>query len=219
MSTSALIDALKPFAEMALPEDSSPRPSLPLFADIRAARAARAAIQEAEAPVPESDARQQARAQVESIVALVAALNCDYDRLEELREERSDWLLNEGYATSIDEWEKAHPTEAEELAGLIEAAGDCTSREQAEDRIREDALSVDVRSGWQTAGETLEPSEFRIVLCTGGPHVEIRGELDANNEPSRAWIEYCDWSDSGELVGCYEPATLLAYAACFYFGE
>lgn len=213
MSTSALIAALKPFAEL---------PTLPGFSrsayllDHTLIHTAHKAIAEATAPVPESDARQQARAQVESIVALVAALNCDYDRLEELREERSDWLLNEGYATSIGEWGKAHPAEAEELVNLEEAAGSCTSREQAEDRIREDALSVEVRSGWQTAGENLEPSEFRIVLCTGGPQVEITGEL-SQGEPSRAWIAYQDWNESGDLTGNQDD--LLAYAACFYFGE
>ena len=40
-----------------------------------------------------TDAEQQARAQYESIVSMLDALNVDYDRLEELKEEQT-YLIN-----------------------------------------------------------------------------------------------------------------------------
>lgn len=145
-------------------------------------------------------AHDQAIAQVESIVRMVAALELDYDRLEELRG-----------IESPDE------DEARELAELEEAAGGCESEDDARQRILEDALSVEVRSSWHTPGESPEPSEFRILLCTGGPHVEIVGELDDSNEPCRARVLYRDWSESGELF-VFDRESVLTYCRCFYFG-
>ena len=52
------------------------------------------------------------------------------------------------------------------------------------DRVQELALSVELRSEWMTMDqfhrtEDLEAGAFRIVLTYGGPHLEIRGEVDA----------------------------------------
>ncbi|MDD5355695.1 MAG: hypothetical protein PHY56_04120 [Candidatus Omnitrophica bacterium] len=42
--------------------------------------------------------------------------------------------------------------------------------EEAEQSIREDALDVEVRSGWHAPdGERHKPEEYKILLCTGGP--------------------------------------------------
>lgn len=92
-------------------------------------------------------------------------------------------------------------------------------------RIEEDALSVQVRSGWfqPSAGkEDRVPAEYEILLCTGGPAVRIVGELNDYCEPSSAELECQDWfqpwtpchpgKDDAEEI-------LLAYARCFYFGE
>lgn len=169
----------------------------------------------------ESTGKQQARAQVRSIGEMVAALNVDFDRLEELRSDRRR------YARSIDgppeedtpeNWAIDNPEDAEELAELVEAAGECENQDEARQRITEDALSVGVRSGWASLGETLTPEEFRIVLCTGGPHVEIVGELDDNNQPDRVRILYRDWGDSGELFD-FDRDVVLTYCQQFYFGE
>jgi hypothetical protein len=153
----------------------------------------------------QDNSESQARLQVESIVQMVAALSVDYDRLEELREfKESEGLMN---------------TDAEEeLHELSNAAGDCTSEDEAMERIQEGPLSIEVRSGWHSLGETLEPSEFRIVLCTGGPHVEIRGELDSHKEPSRVRIMHSDWGTSGELFD-FDHDAVLTYCQQFYFGE
>ena len=214
-----------------------------------------------------NQALEQAKAQAESIAEMVAALECDYDRLEELKDERDNLLsdcddnrLSElrvarmnyvdtqlGNLASIEvhriAWDQENPDEAEEiemleaaetaftewelenleeLSELTIAAGDCTSREEASQRILDDALSVEVRSGWCTPGqgeETGTYDEFQILLCTGGPAVRIMGEL-TNNEPSRAWIEYQDWGRPWtHAPSIIEQDTLLTYCQQFYFGE
>jgi hypothetical protein len=175
-----------------------------------------------------NDARDQAIAQAQSIAALVAALDVDYDRLQELREERESLTedtispvpmhrATEAAKKALREWEADN---LEELAELEEAAGECNNEDEARERIQEDALSVEVRSEWHSPGDASEAGEFRIVLCTGGPHVEIRGEL-RDGEPHRAWIAYRDWGTSGELTGqspapSIEQDTLLRYCGEFF---
>lgn len=135
---------------------------------------------------------------------MVAALECDYDRLEELRDARDSFEMD--------------PEDAEELADLLEAAGDCESREQADERIQEDPLSIEVRSGWVTPGSEMEAEEFMILLSTGGPAVRIVGELDEHGEPHRAWLEVQDWFKP--WTEYHEPGlsdVLLTYARCFSF--
>jgi hypothetical protein len=166
--------------------------------------------------------RSQAIAQAESIVEMVAALNCDYDRLEELRDACAEFVADSPLRAedAAYKWRAENPEDAAELADLQEAAGECSDSDEARERIDEDPLSVEVRSGWHSLGETLEASEFCILLCTGGPAVRIVGEL-SQGEPSRAWIEYQDWGTPWtHLVSApIEQSTLLAYCQCFYFGE
>src|SRR6266436_6720207 len=54
------------------------------------------------------------------------------------------------------------------------------------------ALSVSVRSEWQTPCSQLTPAEFQILLCTGGPACRIIGDLDGG-DPTTARLEYQDW--------------------------
>lgn len=214
----------------------------------------------------------QARAQHESIVEMVAALECDYDRLQELREERADYELPDHapgcalmFALELNEhgpcncavhvramrqvggsftwdvvspdgttldsglptygaavarcWEIANPEEAEELAELEAAAGDCENWDEARERIDEDPLSVEVRTSWHTPGEAGTPDEFCILLCTGGPAVRIRGKLDTYGAPDRAWLEYRDWGTPWTKFRGADMNALLTYARCFYYGE
>lgn len=170
-----------------------------------------------------SDAEKQARAQVESIAAMVVALECDYARLDELRDEKESFTLDRMETTESNracaeyEWAQEFPDEASELAELESVAGDCTSEEEARSRIEEDPLSVEIRSGWANSRAEFEPEEFRIVLCTGGPHVEIVGDLD-RGEPSCPRILYRDWGTSGELFD-FDREAVLTYCRVFYFGE
>jgi hypothetical protein len=123
-------------------------------------------------------------------------------------------------AEMVEALNKARDAEAEE--GI----------ESAERAIHEDALSVEVRGGWHTPGcpeQGGERAEYRILLCTGGPAVQIRGDLNDYSEPETAWLEVQDWftpwvefwpkrgDDSGSKGDSEE--ILLAYARCFWFGE
>lgn len=169
---------------------------------------------------------EQAKAQAQSIIAMVAAHMLDYDRLEELKDEHTDLVSatqdpesadEEAYAIeALETWEEENK---EELDSLMKDAGEYTYRDEAREAIQNDALSVEVRSSWVSSGEELEAEEFRIVLCTGGPHVEIVGELDQYKQPSRARMQYQDWGTPVTQFFDIEQSTLLAYCQCFYFGE
>ena len=180
-----------------------------------------------------TDAEQQARAQYESIVSMLDALDVDYDRLEELKEEQAD-LINEVTAAEEEEtngdeeiraafearaalahWQDEN---AEELEELITAAGDCTDEDEARDRIMEDPLEVQVRSDWTNPGEEMTPSEFMVLLCTGGPAVRIVGELDQYGEPCRAWLEYQDWGTPWTRYFGADSKNLCRYASHFFGG-
>lgn len=111
---------------------------------------------------------------------------------------------------------------------------------QARQRILEDALSVEVRSGWynpdgrsgKLGALQSDPAEYRILLCTGGPAVQITGKLSEHVEPETARLEIQDWflpwteyrpswnSETMYAAKQQEPQdVLLAYARQFYFGE
>lgn len=175
----------------------------------------------------------------ESIAAMVAALQCDYDRLEELRDERDDLQADLDDATrtlkdcataarqeaeadyenagkAMRDWEE---DSAEEFRALKEAAGDCEDADTARQRIEEDALSVQVRSGWTTPGEPMEAEEYNILLTTGGPAVRIIGELGRFNEPATARLQVQDWGTPWTEHCDVDRDVLLAYAQCFFFGE
>lgn len=239
---------------------------------------------------PEDHARDQAAAQVESIVEMVAALECDYDRLAELRDKSKNghyvagWnmpgympdnepavfddddsarayiaesMRNHAEQASDDaaSQEEAHflegaaadceqgsgdyghtvagyhywvtresglsdPDEAEELAELESAAGDCEDEDDARQRINEDPLSIEVRSDWHAPGESAEDAEFCILLCTGGPAVRIIGDLD-RGVPSRPRVQYQDWGTpwTEYFPSSDERAAIETYCAQFFYGE
>lgn len=149
-----------------------------------------------------ANARAQAKAQYESIYEMVAALELDWDRMNELREERQSLALDADNAigvkthlkakSALEDWDDDN---GEELKNMLEAKGDIKDRDEAERRIQEDALEVQVRGDWHTPGdeEGNEPVEFYILLCTGGPACRIMGELGQHNEPTRAWMQFQDW--------------------------
>lgn len=220
-----------------------------------------------------TDAHNQAIAQIESIVDMVAAVNVDYGRLEELRsssrfvagwnmpaympdsepasfdnfDDAKRYIIDElRYAADLDDNEDVatelchaaeevnlessdfgitvagyhfwvtqdgnmlEPDDAEELAALEEAAGDCANTDDAQQRIYDDPLSVEFRSGWVSYGGKMSTEEFRIVLCTGGPHVEIVGDCDLR----RVRVLYRDWGDSGELFD-FDRDAVTQYVAYF----
>jgi len=154
-------------------------------------------------------AHDQAQAQFESIVAMLAAVDVDYDRLDELREMKN---------SAADDGELMDADDVQELAELENAAGDCADQDDAQQRIYDDPLEVQVRSDWTDPGETLTPSEFCILLCTGGPAVRIVGELSEQGEPTRAWLEYQDWETPWTQFYGADSDTLVRYASNFFAG-
>lgn len=153
-------------------------------------------------------AESKAKAQYESIEVMVERLKHDcetcYDGCEIPRKSIFD-------ALNIFPKLRQVPTEAE-----MEQYHD---EDEARQAIDEDPLSVEVRSGWETPGERLEPAEFKILLCTGGPAVRIRGELNEHGEPNRAWMEFQDWGTPWTRYLAAEQDVLLSYAQCFHYGE
>ena len=98
--------------------------------------------------------------------------------------------------------------------------------ESAQEDIDQSPLSVEIRSGWTAPWAECEPYEFRIVLCTGGPAVQIRGTIGVNGEPDTAWLEYQDWGtpwvqytdDPGIHRDEVLSDTLREYSRCFIGG-
>lgn len=137
--------------------------------------------------VTENHAKDQARAQLESIIEMVDTL------------------------------EKAQETEGE-----VEYEGDMLDEDGARARITEDALSVEVRTDWHAPGaEDSKPTEYTILLCTGGPACRVIGNLSEYQEPESARIEYQDWFTPwiDYPLDSKEEEKVLAYCRQFYFGE
>ena len=171
--------------------------------------------------------KDNAAAWAASLAQMVAALECDYDRLQELTDERQylvdaiededDKELARGHLIA---WDADHGEELRELTESTRIDGDrMKDADEARKRIQESQLSVQVRSGWASVGDALNAEEFEILLTTGGPALRIRGELDEHREPSRAWLEYQDWGTGWTEYFGVGQSTLLTYCGVFYFGE
>ncbi len=114
---------------------------------------------------------------------------------------------------------------AEMVAGLDatdeDGEPDDNAREVAQQKISEDPLSIQVRSGWYSPGEPDQvPEEFEILLGTGGPAVRIVGDLDMHGEPMRARLETQDWGTPWtEYRGAWGDGgdVLLTYARQFVY--
>jgi hypothetical protein len=164
------------------------------------------------------------RGAMESIAEMVAALECDYERLQELRDERDSYdqgraVLDMGEDTQPrGTWAEENPDDAAELEELEEAAGDCTDREDAEQRIQEDPLSLQFRSGWANSKEEFEVEEFELLLSTGGPAVRIIGEV-RDGEPHRPRLQAQDWGTAWTDYLDQSTNVLETYCRCFCFGE
>lgn len=87
--------------------------------------------------------------------------------------------------------ERAQKQALSKLESIMEMVQNLNSdndedREDALERIYEHPLSVQVRSVWCAPGSKMDPAEFEILLCTGGPAVRVIGELDHHNEPHQS---------------------------------
>jgi hypothetical protein len=106
---------------------------------------------------------------------------------------------------------------------LAEENEDEEGREEAEQRILEDVLSVEVRTDWYTldTNSDKKPAEYRILLSFGGPACQITGSLSEHGEVESARLVYQDWGTKWQELPVTPEAEehLLRYASCFYFGE
>jgi hypothetical protein len=95
------------------------------------------------------------------------------------------------------------------------------THDEAYEAIQEDALSVEVREDWHPVGQSSHEAdkEYRILITTGGPAVQIWGELNRYNEPANAFLQVQDWFLPWTNVEGCDADVLLEYAQCFYFGE
>lgn len=101
--------------------------------------------------------------------------------------------------------------------------GDEVTQEEAQERIQESPLSVEVRSGWCSLAEWADapqPEEFCVLLSTGGPALRIIGDLNHHGEPECPRLEYQDWGTPWtEAFGDWvDDDALLTYCQQFCFG-
>jgi hypothetical protein len=106
------------------------------------------------------------------------------------------------------------------VAPLMDDDSDDDAQDEAREAIYNDALSVETRSDWASAGSEYELGEFRILLTTGGPAVQIVGELDGHCEPVRPRLQVQDWflPWTEFPVSDDEQKAIETYARQFYFG-
>jgi hypothetical protein len=103
----------------------------------------------------------------------------------------------------------------------IDECDEYHDQEAAREAILGDPLSVEVRSAWHTPGaiDACAPYEYKILLCWGGPSVQIIGELDDRNEPYSARLQYQDWFTewTDYPLTQWKEELLLKYAQQFSF--
>lgn len=107
--------------------------------------------------------------------------------------------------------------------GEAEYEGEMMDEDQIREYMDENILSLETRSGWGAPScEGAKAEEFKILLCTGGPAVQIIGELNEHLEPESAKIQYQDWFTPWKdytATDSEEDEKLLEYCQSFYYGE
>ena len=110
----------------------------------------------------------------------------------------------------------------------FESWGECRSvwnwtTDGIQEEARNEALSVEFRSGWTSNPEEMKPEEFKILLSTGGPACQIIGKLDQYRQPTDIEIQYQDWGTPWttlEISYHHDDYQALEwFCNCFYFGE
>ena len=149
--------------------------------------------------MPNEHGYAQAKACHEHIKEFLAAYSMDWDRYEELLEDKDDEDVV---------WDEETTEEFEELQAM---AGDLASQDDVLQQIYEYPLELTVLKDTRGTG-----GEFRILLVTGGPAVRISGHFDEDGEPVQAWLEHQDWGTSWNRYNSDENV-LLEFAQKFYF--
>jgi hypothetical protein len=127
---------------------------------------------------------------------------------------------------AMNDAEQQAKSQVESIVEMIDAlrkAESDSEREAAQTAIYEDPLEVEVRGDWHAVGaQPCGATEFKVLLCTGGPAVRILGVLNKYDEPEHATVLYQDWFTAWEtLTGLTdaENEAVIEYCRQFYFAE
>lgn len=98
--------------------------------------------------------------------------------------------------------------------------------ERIEREVEEMPLSIDVRSGWVYHADFRDsamPEEFRILLSTGGPAVQIIGEISEQGDAECVKVQYQDWFLPWKSLPVFDDINvekaLEWFCSRFYWGE
>lgn len=121
---------------------------------------------------------------------------------------------------SICEWQLESICEMVDALLEAQESGDGDAIDTVLDDIREDPLEISVRSDWHSLDEEGTDTFFRILLCTGGPAVQITGELDMYKSPCNVELQFQDRFTPWKMcvISDEEKEKLLTYCEQFYFG-
>ena len=117
---------------------------------------------------------------------------------------------------------KAQIASIVEMVAALDTEND-EDRESAQETIQNDPLSVEVRESWHALGQNEIPNEipaeFKILLCWGGPVVQIIGELSEHGQPENPQLQYQDWFTgwTDHPLTDEEQDALQTYCEQFYF--
>ena len=73
------------------------------------------------------------------------------------------------------------------------------SADRIDELVRQEPLEVATRSQWANFQDEFESSDFKILLCTGGPAVRIFGSCEGGY-PSDIELQHQDWFTPWETV-------------------
>ena len=109
------------------------------------------------------------------------------------------------FLVDICEWDGSH---------LLGSGESIVMMERIREWVSEQALDVEVRSGWYTQGTEPEPEEYRITLSVGGPNLYLVGDLGRYGEPETAKLLYSWYSSPEWLPPVATEAEALVWFAC-----
>jgi hypothetical protein len=115
---------------------------------------------------------------------------------------------------------KAWLENIQEMVGRL-GSEDGEVSDAAREEITESVLCVEARTDWGVPGAERQEAEYRILLSTGGPALQITGDLsdgEPDYTPSLQWQDWgTPWTDYRMTAD--EESDLSAFVHCFYFGE
>ena len=143
-----------------------------------------------------------------------------------LREAEESDTIECGQCEGTGETQSASNLEDEECP-VCDGTGEIDREEDADtirERIEQGPLSVEVRGGWHSPGSEVgrKPDEYRILLTTGGPALQLVGDLDEYAEPyGTPRLQWQDWGTpwSDYITNEEQDKALDFYARLFWFGE